>query len=171
MPRPNNGHKGFKPKAQGYSAQGIQNVTTPEGKSMLDEEFRRIDQALKNVATAAAPVVAAATQAAQSSSAPPAAASDPRKMTIKHNSITVIQSVLDTINIEDTNTVLFDVTPTTPREAKIVAHAANDSLYKAKRVGEILYSADGRTFLPEWPLTSLEAGIILTGDGIIMIAR
>ena len=169
MSRPNNNRKSYKPKAAGYSAQGISDVTTPQGKSMLDEEFRRIEQGLKNLQKPpAAPVAAVASSPTASG-----AASEPKpatqKLTLKHNSINVIQNVTEVINVEDSNSIIFDVVATSPREAKISGRAANDGLYKAKRVGEILYSDNGSTFRPEWPLTSLETGIILTQDGIIMI--
>lgn len=169
MSRPNNNRKSYKPKAAGYSAQGISDVTTPQGKSMLDEEFRRIEQGLKNLQKPpVAPVAAVASSptAGSATSGPKPAA---QKLTLKHNSINVIQNITEVINVEDSNSIIFDVVATSPREAKISGRAANDGLYKAKRVGEILYSENGSTFRPEWPLTSLETGIILTQDGIIMI--
>lgn len=169
MSRPNNNRKSYKPKAAGYSAQGISDVTTPQGKSMLDEEFRRIEQGLKNLQKPPAASVAAVAASPIASGV----ASEPKpatqKLTLKHNSVNVLQNVTEVINVEDSNSIIFDVVATSPREAKISGRAANDGLYKAKRVGEILYSENGSTFRPEWPLTSLETGIILTQDGIIMI--
>lgn len=169
MSRPNNNRKSYNPKAAGYSAQGISDVTTPQGKSMLDEEFRRIEQGLKNLQKPPTTPVAAAASPPTAS----VAASEPKpatqKLTLKHNSINVIQNIAEVINVEDSNSIIFDVVATSPREAKISGRAANDGLYKAKRVGEILYSENGSIFRPEWPLTSLETGIILTQDGIIMI--
>ena len=171
MSRPNNNRKGYKPAATGYSAQGIKDVTSAEGKAMLDEEFRRIDQSFKNLQPQPPkiPITASSGQSESVSDTPPKVA--PQKLSVKHNGINVIQNITENVNFEDTDSVLFDVIATSAREAKIQARAASDSLYKAKRVGEILYSEDGRTFRPEWPLTSLETGIILTRDGIIMIAR
>ncbi len=169
MSRPNNNRKSYKPKAAGYSAQGISDVTTPQGKSMLDEEFRRIEQGLKNLQKPPAAPIAAAVAAPTESSAASAPKPATQKLTLKHNSINVIQNITEVINVEDGNSIIFDVVATSPREAKISGRAANDGLYKAKRVGEILYSENGSTFRPEWPLTSLETDIILTRDGIMMI--
>lgn len=170
MARTFKGAKGFTPKAVGYSAQSIADVTSEQGKSQLNEELRRIDEQLKikNDTPIVTPV-----NVVQPSSSNTQLVETPQKisqrLTVKHNNEPVITLVVETIDFQDSSSVLFDVIPISPKEVDITARTAESGLYKAKRVGQILYSFDGRTFKRGLPLTSYRTGIILNRDGVIMI--
>lgn len=161
--------KGFVPQAPVYSPQTIVDITTPEGIAQLNEELRRIAAALaaqKATADVAAIPDSSATDST-SQTAPPA--NFKPKLTVDHNDIAVINSIVEEINLQDTSSVIFDVIAITSRKVEITARVSESGPYKATRIGQILYSKNGSTFHRELPLTSLVSGVILNDEGIIMI--
>lgn len=163
--------KFFVPAAESYSAQHIADVTSPDGQAAVNEEFRRIQSAIRKISPQDTPPTATPTQAAAAASTPQPTASN-KKLTIEHNSITVVPDVTEIINFEDSDTIQFDVQYPAPKTAKIKAKGRGNtsgSGYKARKIGEILYSVDGLIFTPEWPLTSETQGVLLCDNGIIMI--
>ncbi len=160
----------FVPAAESYSAQHIADVTSADGQAAINEEFRRIQSAIRKISPQDTPPAATPTQAAVPSSTQPDAGSD-KKLTIEHNSITIVPDVTEIINFEDSDTIQFDVQYPAPKTAKIKAKGRGNTAsgYKARKIGEILYSVDGLIFTPEWPLTSETQGVLLCDNGIIMI--
>jgi hypothetical protein len=161
------------PKAASYSAQRIADISSPDGEAAVNEEFRRIQSAINAVA-AKVPVAATATAGAASAASAATPAAEPaaeKKLSIEHNGVTVLPFVTEIINFEDTDSIQFGVQYISPKKAEIKAknRGTNNNGYRARKVGEILYSVDGIVFTPEWPLTSQTQGILLTDDGIIMI--
>lgn len=160
--------KGFVPQAPEYSAQTIADITTPQGLAQLNEELRRIAGALKNK-QAEQPVATAATPGIDSTSQTAPPQNFKQKLTVSHNDIAVISNIVEEMNFQDANGVIFDIVVINSRKVEITARIDESGLYKATRVGQILYSKNGSTFHRELPLTSLVSGVILNDDGIIMI--
>lgn len=159
------------PKAAAYSAQRIADVASPDGEAAINEEFRRIQSAINAVAAKTPTAAAASAGTTAATSTPATGPAVEKKLSIEHNGITVVPGVTEVVNFEDSDSIQFDVQYISPKKAEIKARnrGTNNSGYRARRVGEILYSVDGIVFTPEWPLTSETQGILLTDDGIIMI--
>lgn len=168
MPRTFRGKGSYIPKSDKYSAQNIPDTSTPAGTSAVNEEFRRIAGIINDRAKEDAPI---ATRSSGSDSTPQVTETAPNKqrLTVEHNGIPVISLDVENIDVEDSESVLFDVVSYTPRKVEITARTAESGLYKATRVGQVLYSKNGSTFRRELPLTSLVSGVILNSDGVIMI--
>lgn len=163
--------KFFVPAAEKYSAQQIADVTTPDGQAAMNEEFRRIQSAIHNITTQEpAPTPATDTQSGGGATSVPAVIAD-KKLSVEHNSITVVPNITEILNFEDSDTIQFDVQYSAAKTARIQAKGRTSSFagYRARKIGEILYSVDGRVFTPEWPLTSETQGVLLADNGIIMI--
>jgi len=137
---------------------------------MINEEFRRIERGFKDLRESLSQPDAPTATAQTASTGDSVAPIVKPKLSIQHNGVTVITNVTDIIDFEDNSTVRFDVIAVGQGKAEVRANAARGEPYTARRIGEILYSLDGRVFTPQWPLTDPDAGILLTDDGIIMIA-
>lgn len=160
----------FVPQATQYSAQHIDDVTTPSGQAAMNEEFRRIQLAVHKQSTQEPAPASTPTTQASSGGAATQAAPD-KKLSVEHNGITIVPNVTEILNFEDSDTIQFDVQYSAAKTARIKAKGRNSSFagYRARKIGEILYSVDGSIFTPEWPLTSETQGVLLADNGIIMI--
>jgi hypothetical protein len=158
----------YRPKQQKYSPSEVKNLSSPEGEAALNEELRRISAAAQAQASAQVAPQSSARQlaSAQASSSPGQSQAQTPLIVLDDGRAVVPETTA--IDFVDTATVTTSVS----RDGKVARIRFNSAAfggYTAKNVGEFLYSLDGSTFEPRWPLTSLETGIILDGNGIVMV--
>ena len=168
MARTFKGKNSYIPKSDKYSAQNIPDTSTPQGTSAVNEEFRRIDAVLNKKESAVAPVIASSSGGTDST--PQVVDSKhSQRLTVEHNDIPVIALTVENIDFLDSNSIEFEVVTYLPKKVEITARGVESGLYRATRIGQILYSRNGSTFRRELPITSFVSGILLNSDGVILI--